>query len=83
MEITSFYQNLVCIKCTIKTIICYNICIVHTWRCCFRKGRYIFMTIEDYKTKIHTMVDEIMELGFIVQIYTVTIILYRKFKGGE
>lgn len=41
------------------------------------------MTIEDYKTKIHTMVDEIMELGFIVQIYTVTIILYRKFKGGE
>lgn len=41
------------------------------------------MGIEDYKTKIHTMVDEIMEFDFIIQIYTVTVVLYRRLKRGE
>lgn len=41
------------------------------------------MGIEDYKAKIHTMVDEIMEIDFLVQIYTVTIVLYRRFRRGE
>lgn len=39
------------------------------------------MNIEDYKKKIHFMVDEIMDYDFILKIYTVTIVVYRKFKA--
>ncbi len=41
------------------------------------------MGIEEYKTKIHAMVDEIANLDFLVQIYTVVKILYLKFERGE
>lgn len=41
------------------------------------------MGIDDYKTKIHAMVDEIFNLDFVIQIYTVTRILYSKFQRDE
>lgn len=40
------------------------------------------MEIEDYKTQIHKFVDEIMELNLIIQIYTVSKILYHKWREG-
>lgn len=41
------------------------------------------MNIDDYKGEIKKMVDEILSLNYIVQIYTVTVRLYRRFKRGE
>nr|DAJ91059.1 MAG TPA: hypothetical protein [Caudoviricetes sp.] len=41
------------------------------------------MNIDDYKREIKKMVDEILSLNYIVQIYTVTVRLYRRFKRGE
>lgn len=41
------------------------------------------MNIDDYKREIKKMVDEILSLNYIVQIYTVTVGLYRRFKRGE
>ena len=40
------------------------------------------MNIDDYKREIKKMVDEILSLNYIVQIYTVTVRLYRRFKKG-
>lgn len=41
------------------------------------------MDINDYKLEIQKMLEEILNLNYVIQIFTVTIALYRRFKRGE
>lgn len=40
------------------------------------------MSIDECKAEIHKMVDEIMNMDFILKIYSVSKVLYYRFKEG-